>query len=54
LALGGKTIPIVYITAHGGASLRSRLIAGGAVECLSKPFSDTALREALNSAFRTG
>jgi FixJ family two-component response regulator len=54
LALSGQAIPIVYITAHGGDSLRPRLLAGGAVECLSKPFSDTALREALNSAFRTG
>ena len=54
LALSGQAIPIVYITAHGGGSLRPRLLAGGAVECLSKPFSDTALREALNSAFRTG
>jgi len=24
----------------------------GAVECLFKPFSDTALREALNAAFK--
>jgi FixJ family two-component response regulator len=53
LTLSGQAIPIVYITAHGGESLRPRLLAGGAVECLSKPFSDTALREALNSAFRT-
>jgi FixJ family two-component response regulator len=54
LTLSGQAIPIVYITAHGGESLRPRLLAGGAVECLSKPFSDTALREALNSAFQTG
>ena len=54
LTLIGQAIPIVYITAHGGDSLRPRLLAGGAVECLSKPFSDTALRAALTSAFRTG
>ena len=53
LALSGQAIPIVFITAHGGESLRARLLAGGAVECLSKPFSDTALRDALNSALRT-
>ena len=54
LALSGQAIPIVFITAHGGETLRPRLIADGAVECLSKPFSDTALRLALNSAFRKG
>src|SRR6185436_17187008 len=37
LTLSGQAIPIVYITAHGGDSLRPRLLAGGAVECLSKP-----------------
>lgn len=47
-----KMIPIVFITAHLGENVRSKLIEQGAVECLSKPFSDTALREALNAAFR--
>ena len=32
--------------------LRSRLLEQGAVECLVKPFSDTALFDALNAAFR--
>jgi FixJ family two-component response regulator len=54
LAFSGPAIPIVFITAHGGETLRLRLMADGAVECLSKPFSDTALRLALNSAFRKG
>ena len=31
LTLGGQAIPIVYITAHGGESLRARLLAGGAI-----------------------
>jgi FixJ family two-component response regulator len=30
--------------------VRQRLIEQGAVECLFKPFSDTALLEAVNSA----
>jgi FixJ family two-component response regulator len=46
-------IPIVYITAHGDETVRPRLIAQGAVECLFKPFSDTALLGALNAALRT-
>ena len=45
-------IPIVFITAHGDEAVRSRLLEQGAVECLFKPFSDAALREALNAAFR--
>ena len=48
-----KKIPIVFITAHGGETVRPQLLQQGAVECLSKPFSDTALREALNAALRT-
>jgi len=46
-------IPIVYITAHGDETVRPRLIEQGAVECLFKPFSDTALLGALNAALRT-
>jgi FixJ family two-component response regulator len=46
----GKSIPIVFITAHGAEAMRPRLIEAGAVACLSKPFSDTALREALDAA----
>jgi FixJ family two-component response regulator len=53
LALSRNKIPIVFITAHGEESVRPRLIEQGAVECLFKPFSDTALREALNTALRT-
>jgi FixJ family two-component response regulator len=47
-----RAIPIVFITANGDASVRPRLIAQGAVECLFKPFSETALLDALNAALR--
>jgi FixJ family two-component response regulator len=47
-----QTIPIVFITAQGDASLRPRLVAAGAVACLFKPFSDTALLEAVEAALR--
>jgi FixJ family two-component response regulator len=53
LMLRRKEIPIVFITAHGDESVRPRLLEQGAVECLLKPFSDTALREALNAALKT-
>ncbi len=42
--------PIVFITAPADESLRSGLLAQGAVACLFKPFSDKALYEALNAA----
>ncbi|UFW85058.1 response regulator [Bradyrhizobium barranii] len=47
-----KRIPIVFITAHSAENIRPQLLNQGAVECLFKPFSDTALREALNTALR--
>jgi FixJ family two-component response regulator len=43
-------IPIVFITATGDQTLGPRVLAQGAVACLSKPFSDTALLYALNAA----
>ena len=46
----GHNTPIVFITAQTEASVRPRVLQQGAVACLFKPFSDTALREALNSA----
>jgi FixJ family two-component response regulator len=46
----GRHIPTIFITAQGDASLRPRLVARGAVACLFKPFSDTALLDALKAA----
>ena len=46
----GAAPPIVFITAQGDQSLRTRLVAAGAVDCLSKPFSDTALLAAIAAA----
>ena len=48
-----REVPIVFITANGDRTVRPRLIARGAVECLFKPFSETALLDALNAALRT-
>jgi len=53
LKLRRQEIPIVFITAHGDEAVRPRALAQGAVECLLKPFSDAALREALDAALRT-
>jgi FixJ family two-component response regulator len=45
-------MPLVFITAHGDEAMRVRLRERGAIECLLKPFSDTALLQALNTAFQ--
>jgi FixJ family two-component response regulator len=50
LASRRQDIPTIFITAIGDKTLRPRLLADGAVDCLFKPFSDTALLDALNAA----
>jgi FixJ family two-component response regulator len=50
LTLRGQGIPVVFITAHETETVRPRLLEQGAVECLFKPFSDTALLESLRAA----
>jgi FixJ family two-component response regulator len=47
-----QEIPIVFITAHEDATVRPRMLQQGAVECLFKPFSETALLAALHTALR--
>jgi FixJ family two-component response regulator len=44
--------PIIFITAHQDERVRRDTVDQGAVECLLKPFTDTALLNALNSALR--
>src|SRR5438132_12370751 len=45
-------MPIVFITALGEETVRPYVLAQGAVACLFKPFSETALLEALQAALR--
>ena len=52
LALRQQPIPIVFITAQTDESVRRRMLERGAVECLHKPFSDTALQAAIEAALR--
>jgi FixJ family two-component response regulator len=46
----GRNIPIVFITAHVDDKVRPRVLEQGAVDCLFKPFSQTALLAALEAA----
>jgi len=42
-----RRIPIIFITAAQDDAVRARVVELGAAACLTKPFSDTALLEAL-------
>jgi FixJ family two-component response regulator len=44
--------PIIFITGHQNEAVRRDAIDRGAVECLLKPFTDTALQNALNAALQ--
>ncbi len=46
----GLAIPVVFITANAGAARDPAVV--GSVACLVKPFSDTALLDALKRALK--
>jgi len=52
LKLRRRAIPIVFITGQREETVRPQVLEQGAIECLFKPFSDTALLEAVNAALR--
>jgi FixJ family two-component response regulator len=54
LARRGKAIPVVFITAHVDEAVRQSLIERGAVDCLFKPFTETALLQAIEAALGRG
>lgn len=48
----GSRIPIIFITAHGDAKMKSQAMKAGALEFLSKPFDDEILLEKIWAALR--
>jgi FixJ family two-component response regulator len=50
LARRATGVPIVFITARDDQALKLRLLGAGAVACLFKPFSNTALIAAVETA----
>src|ERR1051326_3941632 len=52
LVLCRQGSPIALLTAGADETVRPRVLERGAVECLFKPFSETALLGALKVAFR--
>jgi FixJ family two-component response regulator len=45
-----QEIPIIFITSQRNERIRPQVLEQGAVECLFKPFSDTAMLKAVNAA----
>lgn len=43
-------VPIIFITAHGDAKMRSQAMRDGAVKFLAKPFDNTVLLQAVHAA----
>lgn len=50
----GKNLPIVFITAHSDEAGWPRLLSSGAVACLLKPFSESAILDAVRAALTRG
>lgn len=53
LSRRGESVPIIFITAQKDNVSREQAFKQGAVQFLYKPFSDTALLDALNAAVPT-
>jgi FixJ family two-component response regulator len=43
-------VPVIFITAHGDAEMRTLAMGDGAVEFLTKPFNDAVLLEVVHAA----
>jgi FixJ family two-component response regulator len=52
LKIRRQEVPIIFITAQRDEFVRQQLLEQGAVDCLLKPFSDTALLEAIKASLR--
>ena len=52
LAADNCTVPIVFITAHYNKEERTRAMKAGAIDFLSKPFTEQELLKAISAALR--
>ena len=48
----GKTIPVIFITAHDEVGVREKALAAGAVAFLRKPFNDDLLIKTMDQAMK--
>ena len=53
LISAGRPIPIIFITAVLDEQIRNQVLEAGAIDILSKPFSDDRLASCLISALKT-
>lgn len=52
LTRDGKTIPVIFITAHDEVEVREKALSIGAVAFLRKPFNDQLLIKTMNEALK--
>jgi FixJ family two-component response regulator len=52
LVKGGKTVPMIFITAHDEVGVREKALAAGAVAFLRKPFNDELLIKTMREALK--
>jgi FixJ family two-component response regulator len=53
LIADGSRVPIIFITAHGNARMRTQALNLGAIEFLGKPFDDEKLLGSVRAALGT-
>jgi len=52
LGKSGKSVPVIFITAHDEVGVREKAMASGAVAFLRKPFNDELLIKTLREALK--
>jgi len=52
LVAAGRTLPIIFISAHGSIPLSVRAMKAGAVDFIEKPFEDQSLLDAINHSLK--
>ena len=52
LAKSGKTVPVIFITAHDEVGVREKALAAGAMAFIRKPFNDELLIKTMSEALK--
>jgi FixJ family two-component response regulator len=54
LAVSGRDVPVIFITAHDEVGVRDKALTAGALAFLRKPFNDELLAKTLGEALKRG